>query len=257
MGETLAANCAEPAVWMSAGRSEDTRARAHAHGMAEAQSMGEFVERCSTIVSICPPAAAAEVASEVASAGFEGLYVDANAISPDTARSIASTFEHYVDASVIGPPAHAAGTTRMYLSGARAGEVASLYDNSILDVRVIDDSPSTASALKMAYASWTKIGSALHMAIRAFAAAEGVDEALVDEWNLSQPGMTDRSDVIAARVSPKAWRFTGEMEQIAAAFADSDLPDGFALAALDVYTRMSGFKSATDTTLAEVTNALR
>ena len=58
-------------------------------------------------------------------------------------------------------------------------------------------------------------------------------------------------------MSPKAWRFTGEMEQIAAAFANSNLPDGFAVAALDVYARMVGFKGTANTTLAEVTDALR
>lgn len=257
MGETLAANCAEPTVWLSAGRSDETRARADSHGMVEVQSLDALVALCSIIVSICPPGAAVDVATHVSDAGFGGLYVDANAISPATARSIAAMFEHYVDASVIGPPAHAAGTTRLYLSGVRAAEVAALYQDSLVDARIIDESPSDASALKMAYASWTKIGSALHMAIRAFAATEGVDDALVDEWNLSQPAMTDRSDIIAARVSPKAWRFAGEMEQIAAAFADSDLPDGFALAALDVYTRMAGFKGTTNTTLGEVVDALR
>ena len=191
MGETLAANCVESTVWLSAGRSDETRARAESHGMAEAQSLGELVERCSTIVSICPPGAAIDVATQVAGAGFEGIYVDANAISPDTARSLATMFDHYVDASVIGPPAHSAGTTRLYLSGVRASEIKALYKDGVLDARIIDDSPSAASALKMAYASWTKIGSALHMAIRAFAAAEGVDDALVSEWDLSQPGMTD------------------------------------------------------------------
>ena len=156
------------------------------------------------------------MASAVAEAGFQGLYIDANAISPATARAIAERFEHFVDGSVIGPPAHKRGTTRLYLSGSRAAEVAAWYDGSALDARVIGEEQGAASALKMAYASWTKIGSAMNLAIRALAQAEGVDAALVDEWNISQPGMVDRSELVAAAVSPKAWRFTGEMEQIAA-----------------------------------------
>ena len=77
------------------------------------------------------------------------------------------------------------------------------------------------------------------LAIRAFATAEGVESALVDEWNLSQPGLVDRSEIVAQRVSPKAWRFVGEMEQIAASFAEAGLPDGFAGAAAEIYQRMA------------------
>lgn len=256
MGETLAANCAETALWVAAGRSGDTRHRAESNDLVECATLGALVDRADAIVSICPPAAAAGVAAEVEATGYDGLYVDANAISPATARTIAERFENFVDGSVIGPPAHTPGTTRLYLSGARADEVARWYEGSALDARVVGAEPGAASALKMAYASWTKIGSAMHLAIRALASAEGVDQALVDEWNLSQPGLADRSHGIAAGVSPKAWRFTGEMDHIAASFADADLPSGFADAANEVYRRMAGFKGSEGTTLAEVLDAL-
>ena len=256
MGETLAANCSAPALWAAEGRSIETRARAESHGLTEVATLGELIERAGAIVSICPPGAAAEVATQVANAGFAGLYVDANAVSPDTARSIGAKFEHYVDGSVIGPPAHHVGTTRLYLSGDRASEVAAWYDGSVLDARVIGTEHGAASALKMAYASWTKIGSAMNLAIRALAQAEGVDQALIDEWNISQPGMVERSQLVAAAVSPKAWRFTGEMQQIADTFSAAGLPSGFADAAHDVYTRMAGFKGAADVTLDQVLDAL-
>ena len=256
MGETLAANCSETALWVGQGRSADTRARAEQHGLVEIATLDELVDRADAIVSICPPGAALEVASTVSEAGFTGLYVDANAISPETARSIATRFEHSVDGSVIGPPAHAPGTTRFYLSGERAGEVAGWYAGSALDARVIGVEPGAASALKMAYASWTKIGSAMNLAIRALARAEGVDDALVDEWNISQPGLVDRSDRVAAGVSPKAWRFTGEMQQIADSFAGAGLPPGFADAAHEIYRRMADFKDTTDVTLDQVIDRL-
>lgn len=258
MGETLAANCAGTALWVAAGRSGDTRQRAEANGMVECATLGELVERAEVIVSICPPAAAATVAAEVAAAGYDRVFVDANAISPATSRAIAYRFEHFVDGSVIGPPAHRAGTTRLYLSGPRADEVAGLYEGSALDARVIGHEPGGASALKMAYASWTKIGSAMNLAIRALAVAEGVDDALVEEWNISQPGLADRSHGIAAGVAPKAWRFTGEMDHIADSFADVDLPRGFADAANEIYRRMAGFKGADGaTSLDAVLDALR
>lgn len=257
MGETLAANCAAPTHWVSEGRSAETRARADSHGMTEMATIDELAQVADAIVSICPPAAALEVAQSVAACGFEGLYVDANAISPDTARAIGDLLGQVVDGSVIGPPAHKAGTTRLYLSGDGALEVAALFADGFVDARVIGDTVGEASALKMAYASWTKIGSAMNLAIRAFASVEGVDQALVDEWNLSQPGMVDRSDAIASRVSPKAWRFTGEMEQIAAAFDAAGMPAGFASSAHEIYERMAGFKGAEGTSLDEVVRALR
>lgn len=157
---------------------------------------------------------------------------------------------------MIGPPAHKPGTTRLYLSGERANAVAGWYDGSALDARIIGTEPGSASALKMAYASWTKIGSAMNLAIRALAQAEGVDQALVDEWNISQPGLVDRSDFVAAGVSPKAWRFTGEMQQIADSFTAAGLPSGFAAAANEVYRRMADFKDATDVTLDQVIDRL-
>jgi len=252
MGETLAANCSAPTLWVGEGRSDDTRARAEANGMTDAGSLAQLCAQATTVVAICPPAAAADVAAQVSDTGFEGLYVDANAVSPETARSIAGHFDNYVDGSVIGPPAHKEGTTRLYLSGERADEIAALYDDSVLDARVIGAEPGAASALKMAYASWTKIGGAMQLAIRALAQAEGVDAALVDEWNLSQPGLADRSRHVAAGVAPKAWRFTGEMDQIAAAFTAARLPSGFADGANEIYERLAGFKGTVKPGLDEV-----
>ena len=256
MGETLAANCSAATLWVSAGRSNETRSRAESHGMAEVASLAELATTADAIVSICPPNAAVELATQVAATGFCGLYVDANAISSSTARQIGEMFDDFVDGSLIGPPAHNPGTTRMYLSGLRASEVAGWYHDSALDARVIGTDPGAASALKMAYASWTKIGSAMNLAIRALARAEGVDDALVEEWNLSQPGAVERSDRVAKGNSPKAWRFTGEMAQIASSFEEAGLPAGFAVAADEIYSRMAGFKGATDVTLDQVVDAL-
>lgn len=256
MGETLAANCSATTLWASTGRSDETRQRAAHNAMSEVATVGAMCERADVIVSICPPSAADDVATHVAAAGFAGLYVDANAISPDTARSIAARFEHFVDGSVIGPPANKPGTTRLYLSGTRATEIGALYEGSALDARVIGEEIGAASALKMAYASWTKIGAALQLAIRSLAENEGVDAALVDEWNISQPGMVDRSAMVAAGVGPKAWRFTGEMNQIADAFATNELPSGFAEAANEIYERLAGFKGVDRPPLDDVINAI-
>jgi len=124
--------------------------------------------------------------------------------------------------------------------------VANLFSESMLDARVIGAEPGSASALKIAYAAWTKCSDALILAIRALAAIEGVDKALLEEWALSQPGLERRSIQAAAVSAPKAWRFAGEMREIAATFDAAGLPSGFHDAATDIYERLAPFKNCTD-----------
>ena len=256
MGVSLMTTCDAETIWASSGRSPETIVRAETAGARDVETLEALAASADVIVSICPPAAAEDVADQVASLGFEGVYVDANAISPATTRRIAERFDHFVDGSVIGPPVWRPGTTRLYLSGDRASEVASLWAASMLDARAIEGGIGAASALKMAYASWTKIGGAMVLAIRALATAEGVDEALVAEWELSQPGMVERSERTATGVGPKAWRFVGEMHQIADAYGAAGLPAGFAEAAAEVYERLADLKGTDAPTLAEVLDRL-
>jgi hypothetical protein len=100
----------------------------------------------------------------------------------------------------------------------------------------------TASALKMAYAAWTKGSSALLMAVCALAIHEGVDRVLRAEWQRSQPGLGARSESAVAANANKAWRFVGEMEEIAATFAAAGLPAGFHQACAVVYERLGRYK---------------
>ena len=160
MGSSLAAACAGTTLWCSGGRSEATRRRASLAGISEVASLEELVGHSDVIVSVCPPAAAYSVADEVQATGFAGTYVDANAIAPATARRISELFERFVDGGVIGPPVTAPGSTRLYLSGADHPEIAELWRDSDLSVRVVDGGAGAASAVKACFASWTK-GSAL------------------------------------------------------------------------------------------------
>jgi 3-hydroxyisobutyrate dehydrogenase-like beta-hydroxyacid dehydrogenase len=224
------------ALWASAGRSDETRARAGADGLTDVGTLDALAARSDIVISICPPEHAADVASDVRSAGFTGMFVDANAISPETAKRIAPT----VDGGVIGGPPRVEGTTRLYLSGARAAEVAALFADSPLDARVLDDQIGTASALKMTYAAYTKGVAALLIALRETARANGVDQHLLDEWAISQPGLARTSDGAATNAGPKAWRWIAEMEEIAVTFAAAGQPDGFHRAAADVYRQVAG-----------------
>ena len=94
-----------------------------------------------------------------------------------------------------------------------------------------------ASAVKMAYASWTKGSAALLLAARALARAEGVEETLLAEWGISQPGLEERSARAAGSAAAKGWRWIAEMEEIAATMAAAGLPEGFHQAAAEIYRR--------------------
>ena len=109
----------------------------------------------------------------------------------------------------------------------------------------------------MAYAGWNKGSQALLLAIRALAAREGVDEALVREWALSMPDLAKRTEQAVAGNTKKAWRFVGEMREIAATFAAAGLPEGFHEAAAEIFERMTHWKDVpTPPAVAEVQKAL-
>jgi 3-hydroxyisobutyrate dehydrogenase-like beta-hydroxyacid dehydrogenase len=237
-------------VWASQGRSEATKARAAADGLRDVGTLQNLVAASDIILSVCPPGAAADVAHAVASYGFSRVYVDANAVSPEMARQVAAIVEQsgatFVDGGIIGPPARSAGSTRLYLSGPAAQQVATLFQAGPLAVIVLEGGAGTASALKVAFAAYTKGTMALLMAIRAFARAEGVDAALVKEWERTLPGLPGQSAGAVRGSARKAWRFVGEMEEIATAFKAAGLPDGFHRAAAELYRRLEQYKD-TDT----------
>ena len=112
-----------------------------------------------------------------------------------------------------------------------------LFDGTPVEARVIDGGPWSASAVKMAYAAWTKGSAALLLAARALARAEGVEEALAAEWALSQPGLDGRLRSAAGAATAKGWRWVAEMEEIAATMAAAGLPDGFHQAAAEIFRR--------------------
>ena len=263
MGSVVAA-CARQAgarvVWTSEGRRDETKRRAEAGGLEDAGSLRDLVKASDVILSVCPPEAALDVARDVAAAGFTRMYVDGNAVSPGTAREIARVIEGagatFIDGGIIGPPPRKAGTTRLYASGAGAPQIKSLFGDSPLEVIVLDAPAGAASAVKMAYASWTKGTSALILSVRALAAIEGVEDALLAEWRTSQPQLIKRAEDAAGGSAPKAWRFVGEMEEIAATFAAAGLPDGFHLAAAEVWRRLSSYKDAPRPSVEDVVQLL-
>lgn len=221
--------------WDPVGRSGASAERAKSAGVVE----WDGSERQDVVLSVVPPAHARTTAERYA--GIAEYFVDANAISPATAVTVAAAVDaaggHHVDGSIIGPPPDPSRSrpTRLYLSGPHADRVSSLLDcGPELEIRVLD-APYAASSLKMAYASWTKISSALLLSAREAAERLGVGDELDAEWAHSQPDLAARHDAAAAAASGKAWRWAEEMRQIAATFESCGLPEGFGDAAATVF----------------------
>ena len=247
MGASLGAAAltnVEEVLWTSEGRSDATRIRAEKAGLTNAGSFTDLVDASELILSVCPPASALELANEVFSLGFKGTYVDCNAIAPEQTRAIAEIASNkgarLVDGGIIGGPAwQAAAGTKLWLSGPDISEVTALFEHSPLHTGVAGSEIGAASALKMCFAAFTKGSTALLAAVLAVADKEGVGDALAEQWG---EAFTSKTKQQVTTNSAKAWRFAGEMEQIAATFDSAGLPGGFHEAAADVFYRLSEFK---------------
>jgi 3-hydroxyisobutyrate dehydrogenase-like beta-hydroxyacid dehydrogenase len=253
MGISIAASAirsGHEVYWLSQGRSHKTRARAENYKLVELRSLAELCGICETIISICPPDAAGDTAQSVVEAKFAGLYLDANAISPQRAIKIGQMLESndiaFVDGGIIGGPAWKPKETWLYLAGSRSDEIAACLSNGLVETRIIGEEIGEASALKMCYAAYTKGTSALLSAILAVGESLGVRDELYQQWDRDDPGFSEEVNHRVRRVTAKAWRFEGEMKEIAFTFREAGLPAGFHEAAGEIYQRMADFKDSTE-----------
>jgi 3-hydroxyisobutyrate dehydrogenase-like beta-hydroxyacid dehydrogenase len=234
--------------WVSEGRSHQTRERAEKFDLRDARTLSQLCETCPIIISVCPPHAAEEVADQVLACGFTGLYVDANAISPQRAKGVSERMVAagvaFVDGGIVGGPAWDSGETWLYLAGEQADTVAGCFAAGPLNAGIVGEEIGKASALKMCYAAWTKGSTALLSAILATADAFDVWENLRVQWDRDWPDFSKRAVNRARRVTAKAWRFAGEMEEISSTFEAAGAPGEFHAGAAILYRRLAQFKDA-------------
>jgi len=265
MGVSIAAsaiNGGNQVYWASEKRSDKTLLRAEKYGLLDASSLSQLTQNSEIIFSICPPHSAEEVAASVIEQGFKGYYLDANAIAPQRAIKIGQMMDtngiRFIDGGIIGGPAWNQKETWLYLSGKDAKVIADCFSNGPLETKIISDEIGKASALKMCYAAYSKGITALLTAILATAESLGVRDELYGQWNMDDPSFSEQANRRTTRVTAKAWRFEGEMHEIAATFHDAGLPNGFHEAAAEIYHRLAGFKDSTETpSLDDVLNILR
>lgn len=222
MGALVGSAVSGDVLWASEGRSEATRSRAEA--FRDVGTVRDLVAESELVISLCPPAVAEEVAGEVAAEGFGGIYVEANAIAPERAKRIAG-YLRCVDGAVIS-----AGDLNLYLSGDPddIAAVAALFPEGDVKPIPLEGGVGSASALKMAFGGWNKIGSALTAQAYAIARAYGVEEALAAE------GVDSARFVRSAR---KAWRWAPEMDEVADTCEALGLPDGMGRGAAELFGR--------------------
>jgi 3-hydroxyisobutyrate dehydrogenase-like beta-hydroxyacid dehydrogenase len=253
MGISIAASAQRSGCtvyWASSERSAATQARADQHGLVEVGTVAELCARCGLLVSVCPPHAAEVVACQVAAQGYRGLYLDANAISPQRMHLITDLLSpagaEVVDGGIIGGPAWEPGRTWLYLSGPRAGEVVPCFAAGPLETHVLSAEIGIASALKMCYAAYSKGTTALLGGILAAADTYGVRAPLEHAWIRDDPTFSARTTQRVRRSSAKAWRFAGEMDEIAETFRAAGLPGEFHAAAANLFRRLAAFKDAAE-----------
>ncbi|MEX5711729.1 DUF1932 domain-containing protein [Parafrankia sp. FMc6] len=228
-------------LWLPEGRSAATAARADAAGLQPASDMTALVHGADVVISLCPPQVADQIAADVLAAGFHhGLYLDANALTPERMAAVGNLFTEtavrVVDGSIIGPPPTRPETTRLYLAGAPEDTaiVAGLFSGSDLDVLPISDRIGAASALKTAQAVFQKASRALAGLAHALADHYGVADVLTEEGRRYNRPILAEPDFLPT-VAARAWRWSPEMTEAATALHAAGLPDTMIRGAEEIF----------------------
>jgi len=249
-------------LWCPRGRGPESRRRADAAGLGQVADLPSMLARCSVVLSICPPAAAEEVAGQVADAGYRGVFVEANAVSPALVERIVGIVRAGgalpVDGSIIGAPPGGQRVTRLYLAGEPllVRRVTRLVAGTNVEAMALGADLGSASALKMAFASFQKASRVLAALAHGLADTYGVTDALLAEADRMPSTILSDRDYLPS-VARRAWRWAPEMREIARTLDDADLPPDVANAVAGVLTRWAGDRDRTDLPTATVLAHLR
>ena len=230
------------------GRSQRTVSLAASAGIEAVPDDETLLQECDIFLSIVPPDQAGNLATRIGTAiqttGIGPLFVDCNATAPGTVREIEATVRaagiRFVDVGIIGsPPEPGKHGTRFFASGLHASEFAALSQYG-LDIRVLGDAIGQASGIKMCYAALTKGLSALATELLAAGTALGLAETLKSEIEASQPALFNWMQRQLPTMPPKAYRWVGEMEEVARTFGDLGSTPRIPEGAADLYRLVAG-----------------
>jgi putative dehydrogenase len=227
------------------GRGEASIKRAHDAGMQDVDE--RKLAEADFVLSIVPPGEALALAKRLAKvlteANTKPIYVECNAVSPQTMNQIAEVISAtgcaFVGAGIIGPPPKPGSTnTKFYAAGPAAKDFARLNDSGLI-VRVLDGPLTAASALKMSYAGITKGFTALGAAMTLAATRGGSAQALQAELAESQPALFGFLTRQIPFMYSKSYRWVAEMNEISDFVGDEFPEHAMMEAAAEFYERIA------------------
>ncbi|UXX98030.1 DUF1932 domain-containing protein (plasmid) [Streptomyces sp. AD2-2] len=263
MGAAVAA-CAAPnaaaVLWCAAGRSAASTARAERYGLEPAPTLEQLLDRCDLVISLCPPAAAEDLAREVAAHRFDGVYVEANAINPERTLRIEEMLGEsaiVVDGGVVGSPPMGGKTPTLYLSGPAdaAAQVEELFAGTDVLTKTLGIEVGQASALKLAYAAFQKASRVLAALAVGVAREHGVDQELIEVASKRAGSYLSEPEYIP-KTAVRAWRWGPELEETADMLAAADFPPEMLRAAASTLARWIDAKDDGELTLTDALNRL-
>ncbi|MFJ6558174.1 DUF1932 domain-containing protein [Streptomyces luteogriseus] len=263
MGAAIAACAATNAaavVWCSAGRSAASTVRAEQFGLTPVATLTELLDRSDIVISLCPPAAAEDLAHDVAGHRFEGVYLEANAINPERTARIAGLFEPaatVVDGGVVGSPPVRGKTPVLYLSGPDAAteRIEGLFAGTAVETRTLGTEVGKASALKLSYASFQKTSRVLVALAVGMAREHGVDQELIEVASRRTDSYLSEPQYVA-KTAARAWRWGPELEEAADALAAAGLPPEMLRAAASTLARWNDVKDDSELMLTDALDRL-
>jgi len=249
MGAAVAACAAANAsavLWCETGRSTASRERAIQFGLTPVTALSELLDRSDIVISLCPPAAAEDLARDVAGRHFAGVYVEANAINPERVQRVAALLgpeATVVDGGVIGSPPVGGKVPTLYLSGpAEATEhLEVLFAGTAVRTAKLGAEVGKASALKLAYASFQKTSRVLVALSVGMAREYGVDQELIEVASRRTDSYLSEPQYVA-KTAARAWRWGPELEEAADTLAAAGLPPEMLRAAASTLARWNDAK---------------
>ncbi|MEV4975331.1 DUF1932 domain-containing protein [Streptomyces scopuliridis] len=254
-----AANASE-VLWCEAGRSAASAARATQFGLTPVAELAELLDCSDIVISLCPPAAAEDLARDVAAHRFAGVYVEANAINPVRAQRIAALLEPaatVLDGGVVGSPPVDGKTPTLYLSGRddATARIEALFAGTAVRTAVLGAEIGKASALKLSYASFQKTSRVLVALAVGMAREHGVDQELIEVASQRTDSYLSEPQYIAKTAS-RAWRWGPELEEAADTLAAAGLPPEMLRAAASTLARWNDAKNDGKLTLTDALDRL-
>lgn len=263
MGAAIAACAATNAsavVWCSAGRSAASTMRADQFGLTSVATLAELLDRSDIVISLCPPAAAEDLAHDVAGHRFDGVYVEANAINPERAMRIAALLEPaatVVDGGVVGSPPVRGKSPVLYLSGPAAAteRIEALFAGTAVQTKVLGAEVGKASALKLSYSTFQKTSRVLVALAVGMAREHGVDQELLEVASRRTDSYLSEPQYVA-KTAARAWRWGPELEEAADALVAAGLPPEMLRAVATTLARWNDVKDDSELTLIDALNRL-